>query len=210
MLSNLGAGFLLGFASLACIALLAILTGSRAFNSAHSERQIFHSLGGAALTAIIVAVLEEFIFRATLFGILRKVGPWPVAMMISSAVYALVHFIKKTNFTGPVNAGSGLALLPRMFQLGASGIPMLLALFVAGCILALAYQRTGKLFFSMGLHAGWIFWLKSYGFLTLQKRGTAWFNSDNILDNWLTAAVLCLVFGIVWKWKPARKGDHAR
>jgi membrane protease YdiL (CAAX protease family) len=196
-LSNLGRGFLLGFASLACVAALEILKRGRVFIGVVSLHGLLKHFVSAALTAVIVAVLEEFIFRGTLFGILRKVWRWPKALLLSSAVYALVHFIKKTNFVGPVQAWSGLELLPRMFQLGPTGVPMFLALFLAGSILALAYQRTGTLFFSMGLHAGWIFWLKFYGLV----------GNGNPRENWWTLPVLGVVFLLVWKMKPVEEAN---
>jgi uncharacterized protein len=196
-------GFLLGFGSLACVTLMAVSLGGRIFNPAHSSSQIVDHILNAALAAIIVAVLEEILFRGALFGILRKALSWPVALVLSSAVYALVHFIQKTTWTGPVDWLSGLALLPKMFQNGPAFVPAIFTLFVAGAILALAYQRTGTLFFSMGLHSGWIFWLKSYGFLTVNALGanlSIW-GTDRLIDGWLALPVLGCVFCIVWKMK---------
>jgi uncharacterized protein len=203
-------GFLLGFGSLACVALLAILLGGRSFNATHSSAQIMGHVFSAALAAIIVAILEELLFRGALFGILRKVLSWPVALVLSSAVYALAHFIQKADAPGPVNWLSGLALLPKMFQGGPPFLPMALTLFVAGAILALAYQQTGTLFFSMGLHAGWIFWLKTYGFLTINAPGASpsiW-GTDKLIDGWLALPVLVCVFCVVWKTKTA--GERPR
>ena len=191
-LSGVARGFLLGFGSLAAVALLAVLWGGKSFNAPHSMREILGRASSAALTAVIVAVMEEFIFRGALFGILRKAVTWPEALVWSSAIYAVVHFIQKASFAGPVQLWSGLALLPKMFQAGAF-VPMFFTLFLAGSILALAYQRTGKLFFSMGLHAGWIFWLRFYGVLI----------GGNLLGEWLALPVLAGVFWIVWRMKPA-------
>ena len=170
-LTGVAFGFLLGFGSLACVALLAVSLGGRSFNPAHSNAQMMGHVLSAALAAIIVSILEELVFRGALFGILRKVQSWPKALVLSSAVYALAHFLRKADSPGPIDWLSGLALLPKMFQGGPPLIPAVFTLFVAGAILALAYQRTGALFFSMGLHAGWIFWLKFYGFLTVTNTG---------------------------------------
>lgn len=200
-------GFLLGFGSLACVCLLAISMGGRSFNPAPSSAQVVRHVFSAALAAIIVSILEEFIFRGTLFGILRKVQSWPKALVMSSAVYALVHFIQNTGSPGPVDWLSGLALLLKMFQSGPPFIPAVLTLFTAGAILALAYQRTGALFFSMGLHSGWIFWLKSYGFLTTKTPGSnpAIWGTDTLIDGWLALPILGCVFCIVARMKIAGK-----
>ncbi len=53
-------------------------------------------------------------------------------------------------------------------------------------VLRWAYQRTGALYFSIGLHAGWIFWLKSYKLVTQPAVGansTLW-GTDNLIDGW--------------------------
>jgi hypothetical protein len=96
-----------------------------------------------------------------------------------------------------------LALLPKLFQGGPPLVPAVLSLLVAGAILALAYQRTGALFVSMGLHAGWIFWLKFYGFLTVKAPGAnpSLWGGDGLVDGWLALPVLGCVFWIVSKLK---------
>jgi hypothetical protein len=195
-LAGVAFGFLLGFGSLACVALPAISLGGRSFNADHSSAQIMEHVFGAAVAAIIVSVLEEIVFRGALFGILRKALSWPAALVLSSAVYALAHFLRKADPPIHVDWLSGLALLPKMFQ---PVVPAVFTLFVAGAILALAYQRTGALFFPMGLHCGWIFWLKSYGFLTVTTPGAnpSLWGTDTLIDGWLALPILGCVFWIV-------------
>lgn len=199
-------GFLLGFGSLACLVLLAVFMSGHVSFVIPSGANVFNHILSAALTAIIVAVLEEVLFRGGLFGLLRKVQPWPWALVISSGVYSLAHFIKKAEFAGPVTWLSGFELLPKMFHNGTAFIPMGLSLFMAGAILALAYQRTGSLFFSMGLHAGWVFWLKLYGYLNFTSRPSSplW-GTDKLIDGWIALPVLSCVFCIVWTFKTTRQ-----
>jgi hypothetical protein len=208
-LAGVALGFLLGFGSLACVALLAVSLGGRSFNPAQSSAQIMEHVFGAALAAIIVSILEELVFRGALFGVLRKALSWPAALVLSSAVYALAHFLRKADPPIHLDWLSGLALLPKMFQGGPPFIPAVFTLFMAGAILALAYQRTGTLFFSMGLHAGWIFWLKFYGFLTVKTPGanpSVW-GTDTLIDGWLALPILGCVFWIVSRIKNA--GERA-
>ena len=56
---------------------------------------------------MIVAVIEEILFRGALFGVLRKAMPWPGALAVSSAVYSAVHFIQNVDQAGddPVEFG---------------------------------------------------------------------------------------------------------
>jgi hypothetical protein len=89
-----------------------------------------------------------------------------------------------------------------MFRTPADGlapVPAFFTLLVAGAILALAYQRTGNLFMSMGVHAGWIFWLKSYRFFTQESPGAArWiWGSDKLIDGWLPLLILAVVLAVM-------------
>ncbi len=212
---NLAAGFGIGFGSLAGAAGLAILCGGRTANLSHSQAEMFHILAGATVTAIVVAILEELIFRGAVFGILRKALAWPAALAVSSAVYASVHFLQKAPTPQPIDWLSGIRLLPELFRvpLGEPGLaPAFFTLLLAGAILALAYQRTGTLFMSIGLHAGWIFWLTAYRSLTREVPG-AWrpiWGSDKLIDGWLPFCLLAVVLAGVWRAGPPASGANSR
>jgi membrane protease YdiL (CAAX protease family) len=191
-------GFAIGWASLAAAALLACLFGARAWGPPASVAEIARQLGGATLTAVLVAVLEEFLFRGALFGLLRKAIPWPAALVLSSAIYALCHFIARTDWKRPVDWASGLTLLGEMIQHHPPLVPAFFTLLVVGVILALAYEQTGALFMSIGLHAGWIFWLGATRVFFHQTRsGEAFWGTDSMVDGWASLLVLSLVLVLV-------------
>jgi hypothetical protein len=77
-------------------------------------------------------------------------------------------------------------------------VPGFFNLALAGALLGLAYQRTGNLYFSIGLHAGWIFWLKSYGAFTAAAPGASeWFwGTSKMIDGWLAFFVLALMLAL--------------
>ena len=182
------AGFGVGFVSLAIVAALALIAQGRTLAQWTSSAQMIHSLIGAALSAMIVAVIEEILFRMALCSAFwRKAMPWTVALAVSSAIYSGVHFIQSVNQTAAIRWNSGFILLVEMFRHGPPFIPAFLTLFVAGACLALAYQRTGALYFSMGLHAGWIFWLKSYKLVTepAAHANAALWGTDKLIDGWM-------------------------
>ncbi len=203
---GLARGFLLGLSSLALVTALSVGLGGREFIRSHTGAELTRHILHAALAAVIVAFLEEILFRGALFGLLRKAVFWPPALVLSSAVYALVHFMQNGDVSGPITWSSGFAVLARMFQNGPSLIPAFFALFLAGASLALAYQRTGMLYFSMGLHAGWIFWLKSYGFFTTAAPGAnaGWWGSSRLIDGWLALPVLAAVLWLVQRMQTHR------
>jgi uncharacterized protein len=218
---KLGAGFLLGLFSLAIVAGIAFAFHARQMNEKLSDGQIAHKLLDAAGTAVLVAILEEILFRGAIFGALRKVFHWVFALIISSMIYAILHYFESGKFTGAVTWLSGLQLLPLMLQnLGDlhAVIPGFFNLTLAGALLAWAYQRTGNLYFSIGLHMGWIFWVKAYAIVT-QLTPSAdkwWWGSGRmaIVNGWVALPVLVgtlLFFGWIRSnierrtWPPSKK-----
>ena len=211
---KLGAGFLLGFVSLAVAALAALAFGARQMDPHLATGELVRKLFGAALTAAVVAVLEEVLFRGAIFGALRKMFHWVFALVVSSMVYAIVHFMQSADVAGSVTWLSGLQLLPRM--LAGFGdlhaiVPGFFNLTLVGAMLALVYQRTGNLYFSIGLHGGWIFWLKSYGAVTRPiAAASAWWGTSKLTDGWMTLAVLACALLVFTKLPVARSDVAAR
>jgi hypothetical protein len=202
-------GLLVGFVSLTVVAGMAIASNNRVFKHITTVQEVAAAVFAAIATAVIVAVLEEILFRGGVFGGLRKIFYWPFALIISSVIYSLVHFLQKADLAGAVTWNSGLFLLPRM----AGGLadlytfaPAFLNLTLAGALLGLAYQRSGNLYFSIGLHAGWIFCLKTYGAFTADVPRTAtWFwGTGKMIDGWLAFVVLVVTLAI-FKFLPLGK-----
>jgi len=194
-------GLLLGLVSLAVVAGIVLFSGGRALTTNVSAGKIIQTILSAAATAAVVAVLEEILFRGGVFGGLRRMFYWPLALLLSSLIYALVHFLQRADLTGPVAWNSGLVLLPRILAGFADFhalVPGFFSLTLAGVLLGLAYQRTGNLYFSIGLHAGWIFWLKIFGAFTADiPQAAAWFwGTGKIFDGWLAFFVLALTLAV--------------
>jgi hypothetical protein len=74
--------------------------------------------------------------------------------------------------------------------------PGILTLGAIGWLLAWCRERTGALWLPLGLHAGWIFWFKSYTLFTttVARPGTPtwWWGSARLHDGWLTFAVIAV------------------
>ncbi len=194
-------GLALGFGSLLVAALAAAAAGVRGFQFGHPPGIWLQLLLTATLAAGAVAALEETIFRGVIFGALRREWPlWP-ALLASAAVYSILHFLARVQHTGPVGWDAGLALLPRMVRGIAAPENLLPALTLAlgGVALGLAYHRAGNLWFAIGLHAGWVFWLKVYKTVTAPgaTAGGAFWGTDKLLDGWLACLVMAGVLAVV-------------
>ena len=202
-------GALLGFLSLTAVAGIVIGFGGRTFAQNLTTHKIVGIIFGAIATAVIVATLEEILFRGGIFGGLRRVIYWPIALLVSSVIYAITHFLQHSEFTGAITWKSGLVLLPQMlagFGNFHALVPGFFNLALVGIILGLAYQRTGNLYFSIGLHAGWIFWVKAYGALTTDAltAATWFFGSGKMIDGWLAFFVLSATL-FIFKFLPLEK-----
>lgn len=188
-------GLLVGFLSLVVVAGTALLCGNRILIQNVSGHQMVDIIFQAVGTAVVVAIVEELLFRGGIFGGLRKFFYWPLALLISSVTYALAHFLRRAELTGDISWDSGIFVLPRLFGGFVDFralVPEFMNLTLAGLLLGLVYQRTGNLYFSIGLHAGWIFWLKVYGALTTTAlhAPTWFFGTSKMIDGWLALIVL--------------------
>ncbi|HWD18387.1 MAG TPA: CPBP family intramembrane glutamic endopeptidase [Verrucomicrobiae bacterium] len=199
-------GCLIGIFSLWTIGAAAVACGARTVTMHHGG--LAGALAAMIGTAVLVSVLEELLFRGALFGLLRQSFSWPTALVVSSVIFGLAHFLQKADLPGPVTWRSGLELLPGMFRNFADFqalIPAFLNLTLVGAALALAYQRTGALYCSLGLHAAWIFSLKFFFFTSdPAPRAALWlWGSGNILDGWMVAPGLVAAILLIVRWTPA-------
>lgn len=120
----------------------------------------------SALTAgIFAGALEEVFFRGILFKGLLEQG-WVRAYLGTNLFYSALHFVKPSeaeSMTGfdPLAGFRHLASTFTPFLEPVPLIPGLIGLFLIGLVLSFAFYRTGNLYLAIGLHAGWVFALKS-------------------------------------------------
>ncbi|HUY25780.1 MAG TPA: CPBP family intramembrane glutamic endopeptidase [Candidatus Binataceae bacterium] len=154
-------------------------------------------------SAIVIGILEEGFFRAFLFtGMCDDFGR-PGALAASSAVYALAHLVRSPAhfYVTGLDLTAGLRTLAGCgAQLAhpASAMPTLLGLFLLGIVLAEAYVVTGSVYFSIGLHSGFVLgaklwpkliaeraplpgWLAGWGHQPLISGAAAWLAALAIL-----------------------------
>lgn len=213
----LASGFLMGIVSLAIVAGIALLAGGRMFREGLTGVRLLEKLLGAVATAAAVSVIEETLFRGAIFGGMRRALRWRLALVGSSVLYSAAHFLGKAEFHGPITWHTGLESLLQMTRTFADGealLPGFLSLTLAGVLLGLAYQRTGNLYFSLGLHGGWTFCQKLYSALTTSAPGNnvALLGSGRMIDGWLAFVVLVLALGVVSRFMPCvvlREGMRA-
>lgn len=205
---DLALGALAGSVSLGMLAIAALLSGARALAGGHTALETASSLGRAALSALAVGALEEWLFRGALQAALRGSLSAAGAAWVTSVVYAISHGFKPAEDPAVVTAASGFAVLGEMLRgfVDPDFLPALAALACAGLWLSGLRERTGALWRGIGVHAAWIFWLKAFGWFTAPgAAGARWlWGGERLFDG--AAAVAILAAAAVWTWRspPAR------
>lgn len=195
-------GLAVGIGSFAAVGGLLVLLGLRTFVSpAGGVMQV----AGFGLTGIGVALIEETLFRGGLQGAMHRSASLLTAVVLTSVIYSAVHFLKPKGAgiaAGEVNWLSGFVYLGQVFARSsqAPGVAVgFVTLWLAGCILGLAFARTRALYLSMGIHAGWVFTLKTYAWLTDAIAKRTWWGGATLVDNALMWPVLVIVLWLCWK-----------
>lgn len=166
----------------------------------------------AIIPAIIVALLEEWLFRGVLYDVLMRKLNAVQTIIGLSLFFAAVHFLsppKGIAIADPRAALAGfemLGLIGQKFLNAASFFGVFLTLFTVGATLAYTRFKTDKLWLAIGLHAGWVFALKFTNKLT-NPTGEApdlLFN-DSIMDGILPLVTLLLTaVALVYYLRPRK------
>jgi CAAX protease family protein len=127
------------------------------------------SIGPPLASGFTVAVLEEFLFRGAMLGILRRSLSVRAAVFWTTVIFAVLHFLKPPEHGSmvhdPVTWASGFAVIPQLFR-GFGQWQNFLAEFLlllgVGWVLARARVATDGLWAGIGLHAGWVACMKYF------------------------------------------------
>ena len=143
-------------------------------------------LASALAGGLFAGFLEEVFFRGMLFlSILRSSGGVK-AYLLANLFYAALHFVKPSEqyFLDRLDVLAGFRHLLTTFKPFLDPLellPGLIGLFLIGVVLSYALARTGNLYLSIGLHAGWIVAIRSIrivGDFVRQDLGWAFGSSD--------------------------------
>jgi membrane protease YdiL (CAAX protease family) len=145
-----------------------ILEVAGAFGPKAPQPDIAKLIPKILLPTLVVSLLEEWIFRGLLLGLWLRYARPLTACVGSSLLFAFLHFLKPpagTVIEDPAHVLAGFELFGKILLHFTEPLFFLTAfacLFLVGLILAWARVRTGALWFSIGLHAGWIFTFKGF------------------------------------------------
>ncbi|MDH3608591.1 MAG: CPBP family intramembrane metalloprotease [Gammaproteobacteria bacterium] len=121
----------------------------------------------ALIAGLIIAFIEETLFRGAMLSAIKKRSSVTFAIIVTSIIYALVHFIQPDieldsntlNWTSGFillkDALPGLADMNQIFD-------SFIALFLAGVLLSIVRIRTNRIALCIGIHAGWVIAIKVF------------------------------------------------
>jgi membrane protease YdiL (CAAX protease family) len=195
------AGFLI--ASLCVAALGLAYVGADIYR--WKEKLPFEKLPPLLLSALVVAFIEETLFRGFLLGIFQRACRPRCALFWVTFIFASVHFLKPDESVqiSDVHWFSGLSLIPHLFHQFAEPMTLLAGfttLFVLGWVLGDATLRTRSLWLAIGLHAGIVFVKMSFSKMT-KRDGLAlpWIGSE-LQIGLVPVAVLGACGVLAWLW----------
>lgn len=203
-------GFALGLLSFVPHAAALLATGVRVIpgEPAASLVTIVEVLTVATGTGLLVAAVEETLFRGVVFTAVRMSSTAPVAIMTSACLYALAHFLRPETSGVPADVDwhSGFGVIAAGFGRFLQPADLagdFFALLAAGIALGLVRERVGHIGATIGIHAAWVAGIK----LTRQlsdrdpESGPAWLAGDfDGVIGWLAAIWILLVTILLRSW----------
>jgi membrane protease YdiL (CAAX protease family) len=151
-------------------------------------------------------------FRGIIFKGLAENTRRATAFTAASLFFAAIHFVRPSErfSVEGIDPLAGARYLSQAFAPFLDPLPILpglIGLFVIGLVLSYAFLRTGSIYLSMGLHAGWVFGIKTiriYGDFSRGDLGWLFGSSDpkivSGVATWL--GVLCVSVVVHFMTRP--------
>lgn len=169
---NMRDGFIYGLGIMLLIEVLLLLLGIHELDAARSYtlQSVSLLVTKAVVVGLLIAFIEESIFRGALFSGLYKQTGAVIATFFSSLLYATVHFIRYRDLPADVDIGglTGLSMMPDAFRrfYEWSIADYFLTLFIFGVLLALLRLKHKSIAACIGVHAGIVMLIKISGYVT--------------------------------------------
>jgi membrane protease YdiL (CAAX protease family) len=177
----------------------------------NTAQEFLAIIGKGLLTGVGVAFTEETFFRGALFAAVKRESGVKLAIVLTSLLYAVLHFIGGKLSIPPeaTTWTSGFAVYANLFEQYAHPLKLLdsmLSLLAVGLLLAMVRARTGAIAACIGLHAGWVCAITVIRSSTVRNYDShfAWMiGSYNGVIGWLATAWIGL-FALLYWWRGQR------
>lgn len=206
------AGLLLALATMAALFAAAVVLCPGAAVGAGDL--VVRAMGYVA-AAIVIGILEEVFFRAIVLGGMAREWGRRMALAASAAIFAFTHLVRSparfyvTGFAPAAGLYDLGGIFERVAHPGAA-LPMALGLFLLGLALGEAFLITGRVYASIGMHAGFVLGAKTWPVIAHSQRAIpGWIAGPGPIPliaapaAWMLALVLMAVLPLLVK----RRGD---
>lgn len=185
-------GFITGGLLVGCIILVFLVTGNISFIIVNPVSVIFKPL----ILIILLALLEEIIFRGIIYRIIEQsLGTW-LALIISAVLFGIGHITNShADFLG------------------------ILSVAVAGIFLGVLYTLRSRLWYPLAVHVGWNFFQYFFGlpisgnddfdyFMNASREGPDWYAGGAFgIENSVLTIILILGFSIFLFYRARQQGS---
>ena len=200
-----GFGLIVAAASMLLVYLIGLFVG--VYGPAGLDSGVAGDLLKIIIGMLLIGVIEEILFRGYILNAIRKsLGP-VAAVLLSSALFAVVHFIKPAEPETVDHWYSGLQLVGHLFaKAGDTFWPEVCTLFCMGTVLATLSYWTRSVYLAIGLHAGWVWIMMLFRLFTENQGKLVWLYGPGewISKGWvgpiMALAVWAVVFATRKKW----------
>jgi CAAX protease family protein len=195
-------GFVYGLSIMLLIEVVLFLLGIHELDSTRNYTLDVISLVlfKAIVVGLLIAFVEESIFRGALFTGLYKQTGAVIATFLSSLVYATVHFIRYRDLPADIDIGwfTGLTMMPEAFRRFHewSILDYFLTLFIFGVLLALLRLKHKSIATCIGVHAGIVMLIKTSDYFTNRTHNSSYdylVSQYNSTFGWISFIMIFLV-----------------
>jgi membrane protease YdiL (CAAX protease family) len=181
------AAFALTAAGALCLLACQAAVGSLGLRASPSWGEVAARAGKFLFVGALVGTVEEWFFRGWLVRRLGRSLPALAAVLISAALFALVHAFnpRRVAVTVSHDAAGALTALGAWFlhavDLRSNG-PVLLGLLLFAVLLSAAYRRSGTLWVPIAIHAAGVWVFYSSDALAERLATVTWAGTGNVYD----------------------------
>jgi membrane protease YdiL (CAAX protease family) len=157
------------------------------------------------LSAAVVSLLEEGVFRGGILGLFRRSFSARSAVLLTSIIFAAVHFLKPDEEMKLVHISwsSGFELLPHVFHQFTEPMQLLggfTTILVLALMLGDVTVRTRSLWMAIGLHAGVVFAKMSFSKFTKRDESHMPWVGESLEIGLVPVGVLLLAWLLARLW----------
>lgn len=191
-------GFIWGIIILFDPLLAEIYFGIRVFDEtfSFSLSTLINLIALSLTSGLLIAIIEETLFRGLLFKFIKSRSTSSYAIVISALFYATLHFLQSDITTNPADTTVLTSLKVVVSAFSNLANPQIadsfIALFLVGVLLAIVRNHTNSIAYCIGLHASWVFLIKITKAVTDNNHLSEW--------SWLTGHYDGIIGYLVSGW----------